>query len=436
MRASLPTSLTHADSSRSLLACSCRCWNNTQPTSYNLAGATYNIASVDGLSNVTHFLDFSSVLYKDVNLVVRRAAIAPGHCLPGNLVNVRTSAMQYTAPNPSVIPLYPPASILQYPTGGNQIFSTSNDDVSNGALQLYTPRKPGAGSIDVYFALNFGLRNALDNSCDGTAQKSTAACVNGGYYVSNLTTALLGDASKGLGRAHTAVIRLCHSPTAAIDRPWRKKSGDAIYNKQCQSVHQLLYGAATEQPLMYTPPNAMVGIAVNGPPLVNYTNTGVNAATGPVQSYLTNVSGVLTPTQSPIAFCRPKANASFASGVDPNKVAGVAFSASNYSVYDPTNPTAGLQYNDCVMPNTSWSVTKGTNTNLDDPSWYKFTITFSADTPKGVYFVRVFALDVNGNYLGFGSSATSANLTNTASQNYFKVDKWCALAPSNCRLSP
>ena len=35
-------------------------------------------------------------------------------------------------------------------------------------------------------------------------------------------------------------------------------------------------------------------------------------------------------------------------------------------------------------------------------------------------------MDENYNYLGFGSSATSANLTNTATQNYFAVDKWAS----------
>ena len=37
-------------------------------------------------------------------------------------------------------------------------------------------------------------------------------------------------------------------------------------------------------------------------------------------------------------------------------------------------------------------------------------------------------MDENYNYLGFGSSATSANLTNTATQNYFHVDRWASWA--------
>jgi len=49
--------------------------------------------------------------------------------------------------------------------------------------------------------------------------------------------------------------------------------------------------------------------------------------------------------------------------------------------------------------------------------------------------VRVFALDANGNYLGFGSSATSANLTNNNAQNFFKVQGYNAFGSSTMRGS-
>ncbi len=50
-------------------------------------------------------------------------------------------------------------------------------------------------------ALNYGLRNALDNPYNDTDTTVPLGQRHsyGGYYVSNLTTALLGDASKGLG---------------------------------------------------------------------------------------------------------------------------------------------------------------------------------------------------------------------------------------------
>ena len=86
----------------------------------------------------------------------------------------------------------------------------------------------------------------------------------------------------------------------------------------------------------------------------------------------------------------------------------------------------GTTYDNCVTSGSSWAVTKGTNVNLNDPAWYTVDVTFLTDTPSGNYFVRVFALDANGNYLGFGSSAGSANLTNTAQQNYFHVNAWPA----------
>jgi hypothetical protein len=473
------------------------CWANTAPTSYNLpAGAlTYNgysVADASGTSQVPHFLDFGSVLYKDVNAQVHRQAVPTGQCLPGNLVNVRTSAMQYFAPNPAVVPAYPPAKSLAFPTGANQIYTTSQD-VAGSGMTWYTPASTqatpanmtGDGSpqpatlstIRVYFALNFGLRNALDNPCDGRTAATTAACVNGGYYASNLTTALLGDASKGLGRATYAVIKLCHSPVSTLDRPWRKRSGDAVNNKQCMDVKQLLYGADSEQIvsspnvgvvgtpnaglvagsdiLVFQPLAAQAGLAVINKPFVNFTSGtfSTQGAASVVGAYVTNTTtGLNVPTISPVGFCRPASSSSYANGLDPSKAAGVQYNvATGVCTQSTTNSTPVDCYTNCVMNGTSWSATKGTNVNLNDPAWYTVDIVFSRDMPKvsavlpprhsspqcshcpcaglssqGNYFVRVFALDAQMNYLGFGSSAGSANLTNTAAQNFFYVDRWAS----------
>ena len=212
---------------------------------------------------------------------------------------------------------------------------------------------PTIGTIRVYFALNFGLRNALDNACDGRNKASTAACVNGGYYVSNLTTALLGDASKGLGRATYALIKLCHSPVSTIDRPWRKRAGDAINNKQCLDVRQVRFGSTTEGAVVINgstavpnansviagnlwvkPVNAQYGIAVNDKPLYNFTDGNVNATTGvptPVIAQYTNtITGA--PTPSPVAFCRPLPDPTSPNGVNPSKAAGWTYNSS-----DPLN---------------------------------------------------------------------------------------------------
>ena len=444
------------------------CWANTAPTSYDVSAVTgYSIMDATGTSPVPHFLDFSSVLFKDVNGEVHRQKVPAGACLPGNLVNVRTSAFSYTVANPAVKPVYPPSNAVAYPTGANQIYTTTNDAVSGEGLTTYTPRSQQAtpnsstnggqpatlDTIRVYFALNFGLRNALDNACDGRIGKTTKSCVNGGYYVSNLTTALLGDDSKGLGRATYAVIRLCHSPMSTTDRPWRKKSGDAVNNKQCMDVKQLLFGANTEliaAPLsasnatpnavlaigsslaVIRPMNAVSGIAVNDVPLSNYTDGNVSSSV--ISFYKVNKTTGPANAPSPVAFCRPLSNSSFASGVDPDSSKGVFFNASKLCQQNQfTNNTPVDCASNCVMSGGSWSVTKGTNMNLNDPAWYTVDIILPADMPRGNYFVRVFALDANLNYLGFGSSATSANLTNTASQNYFHVANWASTSSTGVR---
>lgn len=88
-----------------------------------------------------------------MNGEIHRTAVPPGACLPGNLVNVRTSAVQYTAPSAAAAPVFP-KNYLTYPTGANLIFTTANDDDTDaGGLQLFTPRDPVTGSIDVYFAV-------------------------------------------------------------------------------------------------------------------------------------------------------------------------------------------------------------------------------------------------------------------------------------------
>ena len=139
-------------------------------------------------------------------------------------------------------------------------------------------------------------------------------------------------------------------------------------------------------------------------------------------------AGVAKP--SPVAFCRPAASALYASGVNPSKAAGVQFTNASYclntTIGEVPVPCAG----NCVMNGTSWKTTKGTNVNLLDNGWYSVDIVFVMDTPKSNYCVRVFALDANFSYLGFGSSATSANLTNTAAQNHFFVDSWSAFKSS------
>jgi hypothetical protein len=120
--------------------------------------------------------------------------------------------------------------------------------------------------------------------------------------------------------------------------------------------------------------------------------------------------------------------------VHPDSSKGVFFNAAKKCQQNQfTNNTLVDCASNCVLSSSSWSVTKGTNVNLNDPAWYTVDIVLPGDMPRGNYFVRVFALDSNMNYLGFGSSATSANLTNTAVQNYFHVAPWSSTSSAGTR---
>jgi hypothetical protein len=257
-------------------------------------------------------------LVKDNHGKVNRVAIPSGACLPGNLLNVRTSAASYAGANGIKTPASP------YMDPKTLIYTTSTDNIANGDLSVYQPGT-GVNTITVYFALNYGLRNALDNPYDDSAgyngtgnfTKTTRGLARtyGGYYVSNLTTALLGDASKGLGRATRAQVKLCFAPMSTLDRRWRKKSGDAKNNKQCLvEIANLVM------------PNAVTGLAVN--------DTAYPA-------YIDDASGV--PAISPVAFCRPSTNAS----ID---------GFNNLSGVHPQGKYASMT--DCVQSGTSWKVTK------------------------------------------------------------------------------
>jgi hypothetical protein len=278
--------------------------------------------------------------------------------------------------------------------------------------------------------------------------------VNGGYYVSNLTTALLGDDSKNLGvrcaalprsrrvprcqlalavltwrarphaqRAYLAEIKLCYAPMSILDRSWRKKYGDAVVrgarrgtrghprsapdaaraaparpqrNKQCLQLIK-----------RFVPEPATTGLAVNDVPLPGYVNPATNQ-----------------PAASPVAFCRPGVNASFPSGVHPERTPASGAAQYDAAVNNAAVNGPGVLDKNCVLAGESWKVTKGNNVNNSDPDWYAVDYEFPVDTPTAVYFVRVFVRDIHGNYLGFGSSATSANLTNANAQNFFRVKGW------------
>ena len=153
-----------------------------------------------------HFLDFSSVLLKNEHGVVNRVPVPPGACLPGNLLMVRTSAASYPTITTPATPSMDPTSL---------IYTTTADDITNGDLTVFQPRTNNR-KVTVYFALNYGLRNALDNPYDSTG--SNPKYTYGGYYVSNLTTALLGDPSKGLGVRARALPRACAAARRAHAR--------------------------------------------------------------------------------------------------------------------------------------------------------------------------------------------------------------------------
>ncbi len=167
----------------------------------------------------------------------------------------------------------------------------------------------------------------------------------------------------------------------------------------------------------FVPTPAVTGLAVNDVPLPGLLNNGNAVA-------------------SPVAFCRPGVNSDYPSGVHPEKTAASGAVQYNPAVHVNYVNSTGVLNDDCVLSGQSWKVTKGDNVDITDPDWYSVDYEFPTETPKAVYFVRVFVKDVHGNYLGFGSSATSANLTNNNVQNFFKVDRWDALKSSAVASGP
>jgi hypothetical protein len=101
-------------------------WSKTSPSSF-----------ADG----NHFLDFKSVLLKDIHGVVTRVPIPAGACLPGNLVNVRTNANSYPSIQTPAVPLVDASRL---------IYTTTADNIVNGDLNVYQPRTDKS-KITVYF---------------------------------------------------------------------------------------------------------------------------------------------------------------------------------------------------------------------------------------------------------------------------------------------
>jgi hypothetical protein len=240
----------------------------------------------------------------------------------------------------------------------------------------------------------------------------------------------LADAAPHLAcaqRAVTAEVKLCFAPMSTYDRKWRKKSGDAKVSQRrahalqparlhacsgapAASLHLACVRCAyTRRPADRHPrtrasqlnKQCLTKIAEFAPPMA-VTGLAVSDVAYPPNL----VNGV--PAISPIKFCRPLADPTFANGVN------------------PLGNVTALPL-DCVKSGQSWKMTKPSNYDLTDPDWYNVTFTFGDNTAKGVYFVRVFAKDANGSYIGFGSSAGSANLTNNNAQNYFKADPFDAV---------
>ncbi len=146
--------------------------------------------------------------------------------------------------------------------------------------------------------------------------------------------------------------------------------------------------------MLYTPVNAATGLAVNDVPYGPYTDGNLDPVTGaptPVKSgyYVTNAAGVTNfSAPSPVAFCRPLSDASLPSGVDPDSRKGVYYFKNDASVsfcqtsqFGDNTPVSCAD--NCVMSGSSWSTTKGTNVNLDDPAWYTVDILLPADMGKG-----------------------------------------------------
>jgi hypothetical protein len=99
-------------------------------------------ATPSSLPNNTHFLDFRTILLKRKHGVITRETVPAGACLPGNLINVRTSANSY----PTQIST-PASPILNAKAS---LYTTTADYVANPDLSVYQPRSNN-NQITVFF---------------------------------------------------------------------------------------------------------------------------------------------------------------------------------------------------------------------------------------------------------------------------------------------
>ena len=123
------------------------CWAKTQPNAWGSSTQpTPAVTSTFQGVQVPHFLDFSSILRKDTHNQVFRVPVRPGACLPGNMVNVRTSAASF--PALAAAPTNYASSAFM--DAKMNVYTTTADDITNGMLTQYTPRSPN-NTISIYF---------------------------------------------------------------------------------------------------------------------------------------------------------------------------------------------------------------------------------------------------------------------------------------------
>jgi hypothetical protein len=124
------------------------------------AGSTiapdFTKATPSSLPNGTHFLDFTTILLKRKHGVITRESVPTGACLPGNLINVRTSANSY----PSQIST--PASPIM--NAKASLYTTTADNIANPDLSVYQPRS-NRKQITVYFGACWTELAAARSSC-------------------------------------------------------------------------------------------------------------------------------------------------------------------------------------------------------------------------------------------------------------------------------
>ncbi len=164
-------------------------------------------ATPSSLPDGNHFLDFSSIYVKDKHNIVSRVSVPAGSCIPGNLLNVRTSAASYPGLTTPATPVINDKRNFYTTTGARarQLAAgacvqparrrcapcpdaraarpAAADSPTNGDLSVYQPRSDKS-VISIYFGAHTreqqrcGARRARRDTAPAAACSSTRSALS------------------------------------------------------------------------------------------------------------------------------------------------------------------------------------------------------------------------------------------------------------------